>query len=83
MRWQEAINLSEVERAVRDDTRSKVFDFWWIVNADGSGDLVNGIRETGISLEPRDRDAWKDWEPEDPKDAVTLLAELTEEDNAD
>lgn len=73
MNWREAIRMSRTKKAKRSDDGVR---FNWIVLEDGKGEKYDVEFRTLCYLTPVERETWIDWEPDDPHDAVTLLADL-------
>lgn len=77
MKWQDAVKCSKRGTARRDD---ESYPCWWLVLANGKGELYDDCYLVEhIELGTFDRDRWEDWEPEDPKDVIELLSEVTDE----
>lgn len=80
MKWQDAVKRSKDGVAWRDDDDADIVcPYHWCVEADGTGEMYDDGYTTGLKLTPFDRDRWEDWEPDDPKDAVTMLSEVIDE----
>ena len=75
MKWQDAIAMSKVGKARRNDEQ---YPLWWRILANGNGMLYDDHILTDIELDAWDRDRWDDWEPEEPKDVIEELGRLVE-----